>query len=258
MRILVAVMVIAGVGCSATDDQNPQPAAAIRLTAEPLATFPHRADAFTEGLLWADGALYESVGLVGRSDARRVELQTGGIETSTPIPAEQFGEGLAAVDDRLLQLTWKSGVGHVYDRTTMAEVDTFTYAGEGWGLTFDGRRLVMSDGTSRLRFLDPETFAEVGTLEVTDDGVSLERINELEFVQGLIYANIWKRPDIAVIDPATGTVLAWIDTTSLRPAETLDDPDAVANGIAYDPTGDRLFVTGKRWSTLYEIARPKV
>jgi glutaminyl-peptide cyclotransferase len=220
-----------------------------------VATYPHDAGAFTEGLIWADDGLYESVGLTGGSAVRREALDTGGVAASVPLPADEFGEGLARVGDRLITLTWTSGVAHVYDRATLAPITTFTYPGEGWGLTFDGRRLIMSDGTTELRMIDPVTFAELDRITVTAGGAPVDMLNELEYVDGLIYANVWKSPDIAVIDPTSGVVRSWIDTTALRPADTLGDVDAVANGIAYDAVGDRLFVTGKRWSALYQIER---
>ncbi len=160
------------------------------------------------------------------------------------------------VGDRLVQLTWTSGIGHVYDRATLRPEATFTYPGEGWGLTFDGEHLVMSDGTPELRRLDPTTFAEIDRVTVTDGGVAVDELNELEHVDGLIYANVWHSPDIAVIDPSTGIVREWIDTASLRPAATAADGDAVANGIAYDAISGALYVTGKRWPVLYEIERP--
>jgi glutaminyl-peptide cyclotransferase len=225
---------------------------------EVIATYPHQTDAYTEGLVWADGVLYESTGEYGKSELRRVALETGAIEASVGLRAHEYGEGLALVDNRLIQLTWKSGVGHVYDRATFATLGTFSYPGQGWGLAYDGQRLIMSDGTAELRLLDPTTYAETGRLTVTDDGTPVRCLNELEFVDGYIYANVWLTPDIVIIDPSTGQVLMRLDTSALRPPPTLGDKDAVANGIAYDPIGDRLFVTGKRWSTLYEIRRPAV
>ena len=229
-----------------------------RSAVEVVATYPHQPDAFTEGLVWADGVLFESVGLTGKSELRRVALNTGVTELSVDLPAVEFAEGLTLVGDRVIQLTWTSGVAHVYDRATFDPLGTFKYPGEGWGLAYDGRRLIMSDGTAELRFLDPTTYVETGRMAITDDGNPVERLNELEYVDGYIYANVWLTPDIVIIDPSTGRVVMRLDTSALRPTSTLGDDDAVANGIAYDSVDDRLFVTGKRWSTLYEVRRPSV
>ena len=254
----VCLFVVGLVGCQTPDPQPVVSTSVVSASVDVVATYPHQADAFTEGLVWDDGDLYESVGLTGQSELRRVAIDTGTTEVSTDLPGDEFGEGLALVDDRLIQLTWTSGVGHVYDRETLARLGTFAYPGEGWGLAYDGRRLIMSDGTAELRFLDPTTYAEAGRLTITEDGIPVERLNELEFVDGYVYANVWLTPDIVIINPSTGQVVMRLDISALRPASTLNDDDAVANGIAYDPVGDRLFVTGKRWSTLYEVRRPEV
>ena len=173
-----------------------------------------------------------------------------------PLPDDQFGEGIAAIDDRLVQLTWKSGIGHVRDRSTLIETSTFRYDGEGWGLALAGDRLVMSDGTPTLRWLDPTTFAETGHLDVHDGTLPVANLNELEYIDGQIWANVWRTPDIAVIDPISGLVVRWIDVSALRPPSTTSDGEAVANGIAYDPVNDRVYITGKRWPVMYEIRRP--
>jgi glutamine cyclotransferase len=216
--------------------------------------YPHDRAAFTEGLFYLDGYLYESTGLNGQSSVRKVDLASGRVLQSRALGRQYFGEGIVAWQGRLIQLTWQNHVGFVDDLTTFAELRRFAYPGEGWALTTDGRQLIMSDGTPRLRFLDPETLRETRRLTVTADGAPVKDINELEWVRGEILANIWLTNYIARIDPLTGKVLGWIDLTGLmNPAELGGDPDAIPNGIAYDAAHDRLFVTGKRWPKLFEI-----
>lgn len=218
-----------------------------------VARYPHDPTAFTQGLSWCDGALYESTGHVGRSDIRRVDLTSGEIRARTPIPADLFGEGSACWKDALYSVTWTTGDAFRWDRGTLRRTGRFTYAGQGWGLTFNDRHLVLSDGTDRLRFIDPERFVERGAVRVTLNGRPLKRLNELEHVEGEIFANIWMTGFIARIDPASGKVIGLIDLSSLVAEVGLTDPNAVANGIAYDPRANRLFVTGKNWPTLFEI-----
>jgi glutamine cyclotransferase len=215
-------------------------------------TYPHDRTAFTQGLLWADGWLYESTGLYGASSLRRVDLETGQVKQRIDLAQSFFGEGLALLGGRLIQLTWRSGQGFVYDRESFATVDRFTYATEGWGLTTDGYRLILSDGTSILYLLDPETYAESGQLEVHDERGPVNRLNELEYVEGEIWANIWMSDRIARISPRTGRVTGWIELVGLLPAADRAGTD-VLNGIAYDRSGGRLFVTGKFWPRLFEI-----
>jgi glutamine cyclotransferase len=215
-------------------------------------SYPHDADAFTEGLFYLDGSLYESTGQEGRSSVRKVALETGRVIQAQTIPPQYFGEGIVAWKARLYELTWRSEVGFIYDLKTLKPIGTFGYHGEGWALTHDGKRLIMSDGTPALRFFDPETLKEIGRVEVTDAGKPVPMLNELEFVKGEVFANVWQTDRIARIDPATGKVLAWIDLKGLAP-KGVNDPDAVLNGIAYDAKHDRLFVTGKLWPKLYEI-----
>jgi glutamine cyclotransferase len=216
--------------------------------------YPHDRAAFTEGLFYLNGYLYESTGLNGQSSVRKVDLASGRVLQSCAIPRQYFGEGIVAWKDRLIQLTWQSHVGFVDDLATLKELRRFTYAGEGWALTTDGRQIIMSDGTPQLRFLDPETLKETRRLIVTADGVPVKDLNELEWVKGEILANIWLTNFIARIDPATGKVTGWIDLTGLmNPVDLGGDPDAIPNGIAYDEAHDRLFVTGKRWPKLFEI-----
>jgi glutamine cyclotransferase len=215
--------------------------------------YPHDRNAFTEGLFYKDGFLYESTGLEGRSSIRKERLETGEVLQSRAIAPQYFGEGIVAWKDRLIELTWKSQVGFVYDLSTLAPLADFHYPGEGWALTRDEHRLIMSDGTPNLRFLDPDTLKEVGRVTVTADGRPVPDLNELEYVKGEVYANIWQTDRIARIDPATGKVVGWIDLTGLLPDADRTEPVDVLNGIAYDAARDRLFVTGKLWPKLYEI-----
>jgi glutamine cyclotransferase len=216
-------------------------------------TYPHDPHAFTEGLFYLDGFLYESTGLTGHSSIRKVRLATGEVVQRLDQPAHDFGEGVVAWKGRLVQLTWQSGVGYVYDLASFAFQSTFRYPGEGWALTHDGHRLIMSDGTPTIRFLDPDTLQETGRIAVTADGRPVDNLNELEWVRGEIYANIWQTNRIARIDPASGRVIGWIDLSRLAAKVHVSDSDAVLNGIAYDAAHDRLFVTGKLWPHLYEI-----
>lgn len=216
--------------------------------------YPHDPAAFTEGLFFQDGFLYESTGLEGRSSIRKVRLETGEVLQSRRVPSAYFGEGIVARDGRLIQLTWRNQTGFVYDLASFAPRGHFSYPGEGWALTQDRRRLIMSDGTAQLRFLDPRTLRETGRITVTDEGRPVPNLNELEYVEGLVLANVWHTDRIARIDPATGKVVDWIDLSGLSPLTgRAADPDAVLNGIAYDAKRRRLFVTGKLWPKLYEI-----
>jgi len=219
-----------------------------------VARYPHDRTAFTQGLSWCDGELYESTGHIGKSDVRRVDLASGEVLARTPIPAGLFGEGSACWQDALYSVTWTTGEGFRWDRASLRAVGRFTYAGEGWGLTGDDHNLVMSDGTDRLRFIDPEKFVERRAVHVTLNGRPLRRLNELEHVEGELFANVWMTGFIARIDPASGKVTGLIDLRPLAAELALADPDAVANGIAYDPGTKRLFVTGKNWPVLFEIA----
>ncbi|HET7752112.1 MAG TPA: glutaminyl-peptide cyclotransferase [Terriglobales bacterium] len=216
--------------------------------------YPHDPKAFTQGLVYVDGHLYERTGLNGRSSLRMVDLQTGRILQHHELAAEYFGEGLTNWGSSLVQLTWKAGTAFVYDRFSFALQRTLHYPGEGWGLTQDGKSLIMSDGSPVLRFFDPRTFREIRRLSVVDEnGQPVLDLNELEYVRGEIYANVWHTDRIARISPRTGKVLGWIDLSGLIDKSQLSDPDAVLNGIAYDSRFDRLFVTGKLWPKLFEI-----
>jgi glutaminyl-peptide cyclotransferase len=215
-------------------------------------TYPHDATAFTQGLQYLEGVLYEGTGLNGRSSIRKVKFETGEVLQQRATRPEHFGEGITIWQSDLIQLTWQSGLAFVYDRTTFQPRRTFTYVGEGWGLTHDDVGLIMSDGTDALRFLDPTTFKERRRLKVTAGGVPVPRLNELEFVKGEILANIWQTDYVARIDPKTGRMAGWIDLRGLLTIRERAATD-VLNGIAYDEAGDRLFVTGKLWPKLFEI-----
>jgi glutamine cyclotransferase len=235
----------------------------VLLTAEPVNSkpvnysyrivnvYPHDENAFTQGLLIDNGFLYESTGLYGSSSLRRVELETGEILQRYNLPPQYFGEGITVFDGKIIQLTWLANTGFVYDEESFDLLQNFSYPTEGWGITYDGSRLIMSDGTSTLYFLDPVTFQKIGQVEVTDNG-PVDRLNELEYIKGKVYANIWEEEKIAIINPQTGQVEGWINLSGLHNMEN-QDPNNVLNGIAYDATSDRLFVTGKRWSQLFEI-----
>ena len=220
---------------------------------EVVNTFPHDPTAYTQGLIFSGGALVESTGIEGRSTLRRVELQTGKVLQKVDVPAFYFAEGLTLYGGKLYQLTWKAEKGFVYDPQTFKKTGEFTYTGEGWGLTHDADSLILSDGTNRLRFIDPNTYEVRRSVSVTDGGRPVYQLNELEYVRGEIYANVWHENRVARIDPQTGRVNGWVDFAGLlRPGEVTDE-EAVLNGIAYDEAGDRLFVTGKLWPKLFEV-----
>ena len=214
--------------------------------------FPHDSEAFTQGLVYLDGLFYEGTGLNGRSTIRKVKIETGQVMQLHRLDSQYFGEGIAILNDTLFQLTWQSGIAFLYDRTTFTRTGTFSYTGEGWGLTHDGRRLIMSDGTATLRFIDPASHKEISRLAVRDGGKPVLNLNELEYIKGEVFANVWQTDRIARISPKTGEVTGWIDLKGLLPASE-QAPDAVLNGIAYDAAGDRLFVTGKLWPKVFEI-----
>jgi glutamine cyclotransferase len=215
--------------------------------------YPHDRDAFTQGLIFQDGVLYEGTGRRGRSTLRKVDLESGQVLQLYNLPAQFFGEGVTIYGDRIFQLTWQSHVGFVYDEKSFELLQEFHYPSEGWGLTHDGARLIMSDGTATLHFLDPETQREIGRIEVFDEGRPVTRLNELEYVRGEIYANVWQTDRVARIDPHTGQVTGWIELAGLLSPEDYAQPVDVLNGIAYDAENERLFVTGKLWPKLFEI-----
>jgi glutamine cyclotransferase len=215
-------------------------------------SYPHDPRAFTQGLLFRNGVFYEGTGMNGRSGIRKVKIETGEVLQAKPIGAEYFGEGITDWKGSLIEITWQSEIGFVYDINTFERTKTWNYKGEGWGLTQDGTRIIMSDGTSELRFLDPETLKETGRITVRDARGPVERLNELEYVKGEIFANVWTTDRIARISPKDGRVTGWIDLAGLLPLSERAGAD-VLNGIAYDAAGDRLFVTGKQWPRVFEI-----
>jgi glutamine cyclotransferase len=228
------------------------PANIITYTYSIVNTYPHDPKAFTEGLLFDNGSLYESTGLNGKSWLRKVDLATGKVLQQVDLSEQYFGEGISIFGDKLYQLTWKSYIGFVYNKTTFELFQTFPYNTEGWGMTQDGTHLIMSDGTARLTLRDPKTFEEIGHIDVHDANRPITRLNELEYIRGEIYANIWMTDQIVMISPQTGQVTGWIDLTGLLPPAERAGAD-VLNGIAYLPQNDRLFVTGKQWPKLFEI-----
>lgn len=214
---------------------------------------PHDRSAFTQGLVYDEGSFYEGTGLYGRSTLRQVDPETGTIRKQIELAPNYFGEGIALFEDELVQLTWKEKAGFVYDKESLERTSDFSYPTEGWGLTTDRSRLIMSDGTSSLYFLDPESFEITGSIAVSDRGSPVSGLNELEYIRGEIYANVWPTSKIAIISPETGQVRAWIDLQGILPVLYRLQGAGVPNGIAYDEKADRIFVTGKLWPKLYEI-----
>jgi len=235
------------VGCA----HGPRPA--VVSTATVVGTYAHQTSAFTQGLELHDGRFYESTGLLAHSSLRMVELETGAVLSRVDVAAEHYAEGLTILDGRVYQLTYQSGRCFVYDAETLAPLGERSYEGEGWGLTHHEGLLILSDGTSVLRFVDPETFEVRRTLTVRDGDAEVTQLNELEMVEGELWANVWMSDRIARVDLASGRVLGWIDLAFLRAGLGLTEPQAVLNGIAYDATSGRIFVTGKLWPELYEI-----
>jgi len=251
---IVAILVLSASILVYVNSNRPQPnpLAVTHYTYTIINTYPHDTNAFTEGLVYSDGFLYEGTGINGDSSLRRVNLTTGTVQQQVTLPSQYFGEGITIVENKIVQLTWQSHIGFIYDKTTFALFGNFSYTTEGWGLTFDGKHLIMSDGTDNLYFLDPATFQRTGQVAVHDGNTTIVNINELEYVNGDVYANIWLTNTIAIINPQTGQVKGWINLTGL-PSEQNPNPNAVLNGIAYDQANNRLFVTGKDWPILYQI-----
>ena len=215
-------------------------------------TYPHDVGAFTQGLVFDEGVLYEGTGLYGQSSLRRVDLATGDVLLHHGLASRYFGEGITLFEDRIIQLTWRSNVGFVYDKHSFELLGDFDYPTEGWGITHDGNRLIMSDGTDTLHFLDPNTFEEVDRIDVRDSAGPVTRLNELEYIDGQVYANVWLTDRIARIEPATGQVVDWLDMSGLLDADAARGAD-VLNGIAYDADSGGLFITGKLWPELFEV-----
>jgi glutaminyl-peptide cyclotransferase len=215
-------------------------------------SFHHDPAAYTQGLIYRDGVLYEGTGLRGESTLRKVTLESGEVEQSIELPQQYFGEGITELSDKIYQLTWQEQTGFIYDKATFNQLATFSYPTEGWGLTHDGKNLIMSDGTPNLYFLDPQTLLVNGQVTVTSENIPVPRLNELEYIDGEVWANIYQTSCIARINPSNGQVVGWIDITGILSPE--DQPGSeVPNGIAYDSAGDRIFVTGKQWPKLFEI-----
>jgi glutaminyl-peptide cyclotransferase len=255
-RVLTVAVLLSA--CVSADRGSPPPPAEQSAPAaygyQIVKTYPHDSRAYTQGLVYRDGVLFESTGLNGRSTLRKVRLETGEVLQQHQLEPKYFGEGLVDWGGQLIQLTWQTNVGFVYDLSSFKPVRQFAYSGEGWGLTHDGKRLIMSDGqpSGQLRYLDPASLKETGRITIRDQGRPVAMLNELEFVRGEILANIYQTDRVARIEPASGRVVGWIDLSGLLSAAERRDTD-VLNGIAYDPTGDRLFVTGKLWPRLFEI-----
>ena len=218
-----------------------------------VSTFPHDREAFTQGLLIQNAVLYESTGLNGQSSLRRDDLATGKVEKKVDVAAAYFAEGLAEWKGKLYQLTWKAHKGFIYDADTFQKTGSFGYAGEGWGLTHNDQYLILSDGTASIRFLDPQTFAVKRTINVNDRGAAIDQLNELEYIKGEIWANVWQTDYIIRINPADGKIKGWIDMTGILPPEDHDTTTDVLNGIAYDAAKDKIYVTGKLWPKIFEI-----
>jgi glutamine cyclotransferase len=220
---------------------------------EVVNTWPHARDAYTQGLIFHDGRLLESTGQNGSSSLRRVELETGKVIQKVDVPAQYFAEGLTLLGGKIYQLTWEHGTGFIYDPWSFEKIGEFHYYGEGWGLTHDGEFLILSDGTNRLRFMDPQSFQVKKTITVLDQGTPIGQLNELEYANGEILANVWHTDRIVRIDPQTGKVVGWIDLTGLLAKGEVRGTETVLNGIAYDNENKRLFVTGKLWPKLFEV-----
>lgn len=262
VRCLV-LLALGIVGCSDAaesdggDNGSTSPGGAAPIvSAQAVNSYAHDPGAFTQGLVFHGGSLYESTGGHGTSSLRKVDLASGNVLQRVAVPEAYFAEGIALLGERLYQLTWQQGTAFVYDPATLKPMQSFSYRGEGWGLTTDGQSLILSDGTSVLQFLDPTTFQVTRRFTVMDGSNPVHLLNELEWVRGEIWANVWHRDQIARIHPETGRVVGWIDLAHLAPAIRAQNPEAVLNGIAFDEQTGRVFVTGKLWPVLYEIHVP--
>jgi len=251
--LLISIPALACQPASVANLKTPGKGPAPIYSYEVVHTFPHDRSAFTQGLVFHDGKLLESTGQVGHSSLRRIELETGKVQQQVDVDAPYFAEGITVLKGKIYQLTWQQGVGFIYDAWTLEKLGEFNYRGEGWGLTNDGQSLVLSDGSNRIRFLDPANFEVRRTITVVEGGTPVSQLNELEYIQDEIYANVWHNNRIARIDPRTGAVAGWIELSGLLGQGEVSDEEAVLNGIAYDETNGRLFVTGKLWPKLFEI-----
>lgn len=251
--LLRALVLLPALALTTSAAPPPPPAT---VAARALARYPHDTNAFTEGLFVRDGRLYESTGYEGRSNISEIELTSGRVLRRTALPPGQFGEGATDFGAEIYSVTWQGGIGHRWRLRDFRRLGGFRYDGEGWGLTQDGRNLILSDGTATLRFLDPRTLRVVRRINVTDGGVRRDQLNELEYVEGEILANVWHDDRIARIDPHTGRIKGWIDLSEIVAATPRRDPEAVLNGIAWDKRARKLYVTGKLWPAIYQIAWP--
>ncbi len=253
LSLLTIFGTILAYSCSKASSSPEEPEEIRNYTYMIVNIYPHDREAFTQGLIFENGSLYEGTGRYGASSIRKVELETGAILQIHEISEYLFGEGITIFDDEIIQLTWRSNVGFVYDKDSFNLLYEFSYPTDGWGITHDGQHLIMSDGTSTLRLLDPGSFEEIGQIEVSDENGPVNDLNELEYIQGEIYANIYRTDRIAIIAPETGRVVGWIELPGLLSPEDSNQVVDVLNGIAYDQVNDRLFVTGKLWPKLFEI-----
>lgn len=262
MKILIPAILVALAACSGTnrnaaskqsDPAQPRAEKVRYYDYRISAVYPHPTDSYTQGLFFADGILWEGTGQEGKSVLQQLNLETGRPTVIASLPNDQFGEGIALLDDKIYQLTWQSNTVHVYDVRTGRRVKRMRYPGEGWGLTTDGRKLYMSNGSERIYTIDPETFRREKSVEVTLEGKPLRYLNELEWIDGKIWANVYTTDQIVIVDPASGRVEGVVDLTGLLPVEDITAQTDVLNGIAYDTEGKRLFVTGKNWDKLFQI-----
>ena len=257
--IIVLVLSLFSLQCDGSANTNTPPAntAANAVVShfgyQIVNVWPHDPNAFTQGLVFLDGKLIESTGQEGHSSLRNVELQTGKVLKKVDVPEPYFAEGIALLNNKIYQLTWQHRLGFIYDAQSLQKTGEFSYNGEGWGLATDGKSLLLSDGSNRIRFLEPDSFRVTKTIAVMDGKTPVTQLNELEFVNGEIYANIWHDDRIVTVDPQSGRVTAWVDLAGLLQPGDVQDPEAVLNGIAYDQANNRLFVTGKLWPHLFEI-----
>lgn len=253
MHNIIAIMILLLSGCSPASPAPPTPDARTVVRPRIVAEHPHDPHAYTEGLFMRDGQLWESTGQEGSSDLRKIDPASGRIIQRVALPPADFGEGSVDWNGQIVSLTWRTGRGYRWDARTLRRISTFSYAGEGWGLTRNGDVLVMSDGTSDIVFRDAASFAEKRRIHVTFRGQPVPNLNELEWIDGQIWANVWTTSLIARIDPSDGRIVSWVDLSEIAAKQPSTDPDAVANGIAWDPASRHVYVTGKHWTKVYEI-----